>query len=214
MKLKLSQLFVASAAAVSFSVIAAGQQQDRQAEQPGTPSTGASASQQQSGAAAGATQPGASEQRDSAAAGGATQQPGAATGDTQQPGAAAGASQQPSAAAGATQPMGQQHDQQTIRKVQEKLSEKGHQVQVDGMMGPETQQALREFQKKEGIQETGQLDQQTLSALGVEETGAAAGAGAPASGAPASGAPASDAPASGATTPGAAQQPGQTEKKY
>jgi peptidoglycan hydrolase-like protein with peptidoglycan-binding domain len=205
MKLRLSQLFIASAAAVSFSVIAAGQQQDRQAQaqQPGTPSTGASASQQQPGAAAGASQPGASEKRDSAAGGA-----------TQQPGAAAGASQQPSAAAGASQPMGQQHDQQTIRKVQEKLSEKGHQVQVDGMMGPETQQALREFQKKEGIQETGQLDQQTLSALGVEETGAAAGAGAPASGAPASGAPASDAPASGATTPGAAQQPGQTEKKY
>jgi peptidoglycan hydrolase-like protein with peptidoglycan-binding domain len=194
MKLRLSQLFIASAAAVSFSVIAAGQQQDRQAQaqQPGTPSTGATASQQQSGAAAGATQPGASEKRDSAAG---------------------GATQQPSAAAGASQPMGQQHDQQTIRKVQEKLTEKGHKVQVDGMMGPETQQALREFQKKEGIQESGQLDKQTLSALGVEETGAAAGAGAPASGAP----------ASGATTPGAqsdrapgqtGQQPGQTQKKY
>ncbi|HVL36531.1 MAG TPA: hypothetical protein VM489_12750, partial [Burkholderiales bacterium] len=69
MKLKLSQLFVASAAAVSFSVIAAGQQ-DRQAQQ------------QQPGAAAGATQPGMTQQQPGAAAG-ATQQPGTGLGTDQ-----------------------------------------------------------------------------------------------------------------------------------
>lgn len=56
-----------------------------------------------------------------------------------------------------------------VRKVQEALKDKGHDPgQADGIMGPRTQQALRAFQKEQGIQATGQLDQKTASALGVE----------------------------------------------
>jgi peptidoglycan hydrolase-like protein with peptidoglycan-binding domain len=40
-------------------------------------------------------------------------------------------------------------------------------------MGPETQKALKEFQTSKGINASGQLDQQTLAALGV--SGSAAG---------------------------------------
>lgn len=62
-----------------------------------------------------------------------------------------------------------QYDQQTIRQVQQQLSQKGHDVSVDGQLGPQTQQALKKFQKDEGLQASGQLDQQTLTALGIDE---------------------------------------------
>jgi peptidoglycan hydrolase-like protein with peptidoglycan-binding domain len=48
-------------------------------------------------------------------------------------------------------------------------------VKVDGIMGPETQKALKDFQSSKGMNASGQLDQQTLSALGV--SGSAAGGG-------------------------------------
>ena len=35
-------------------------------------------------------------------------------------------------------------------------------------MGTKTRNALRDFQKKEGIKDTGHLDQDTMSKLGVE----------------------------------------------
>lgn len=54
-----------------------------------------------------------------------------------------------------------------VRQVQEELAERGHQIDVDGIWGPKTQQALRDFQKEQGMQETGQLNQQTASALGL-----------------------------------------------
>ncbi len=63
-----------------------------------------------------------------------------------------------------------QNDPETIRQVQQQLSQKGHDVSADGMMGPKTQAALKKFQKQEGLQATGQLDQQTLTALGVGES--------------------------------------------
>jgi peptidoglycan hydrolase-like protein with peptidoglycan-binding domain len=53
-------------------------------------------------------------------------------------------------------------------------------VQADGIMGPKTQAALKEFQEKQGIQASGQLDQKTLAALGVSE-GASASTGSSAS---------------------------------
>jgi peptidoglycan hydrolase-like protein with peptidoglycan-binding domain len=60
-----------------------------------------------------------------------------------------------------------------IKQVQEKLSQAGHEVQADGIMGPKTQAALKEFQEQKGLQASGQLDQQTLAALGVSEGGSA-----------------------------------------
>ena len=48
---------------------------------------------------------------------------------------------------------------------------------VDGLMGPTTQAALRDFQSKEGLKATGGLDRDTMSKLGVEAKGAAADTG-------------------------------------
>ena len=59
-------------------------------------------------------------------------------------------------------------DASRIRRVQEALKSEGHDPgPVDGVMGPKTKEALREFQKQENLQETGRLDQDTMSKLGV-----------------------------------------------
>ncbi len=66
-----------------------------------------------------------------------------------------------------------------IRQAQEKLSAAGHDVgRADGIMGARTKQGLKAFQQSKGIEVTGQLDQRTLAALGVERaaTGATSGA--------------------------------------
>ena len=57
----------------------------------------------------------------------------------------------------------------TIRQVQQQLSKNGHDVTVDGKMGPQTQAALKDFQQKQGLQPSGQLDAQTLAAFGMGE---------------------------------------------
>ena len=60
-----------------------------------------------------------------------------------------------------------------VRAVQEALKDRGmYDGAVDGIMGPKTQAGLRAFQKKENLQETGRLDQQTMGRLGVQNTGA------------------------------------------
>ena len=65
-------------------------------------------------------------------------------------------------------PSTQAQNSQTVRDVQQALKQKGFEVgAVDGQMGPETQSALREFQQSQGLPQSGNLDQQTLSALGV-----------------------------------------------
>jgi hypothetical protein len=51
----------------------------------------------------------------------------------------------------------------TIRQAQEQLRSAGYAA---------TPQGLREFQQAKGIEPSGQLDQQTLAALGVDETAA------------------------------------------
>jgi peptidoglycan hydrolase-like protein with peptidoglycan-binding domain len=62
---------------------------------------------------------------------------------------------------------------ETIRQVQQKLNERGFQAgEVDGQMGPKTQSALREFQQATGLPATGQLDQQTLTQLGIDHQAA------------------------------------------
>jgi len=67
-------------------------------------------------------------------------------------------------------------EESTIRQAQEKLSSKGHDVQADGVLGPKTQAALKEFQQQEGIQASGRLNEETLAALGVDEGSAGTGA--------------------------------------
>lgn len=60
-------------------------------------------------------------------------------------------------------------DADTVREVQQTLRDRGFRVGVDGIMGPQTQTVLRQFQKAENLEPTGQLNRQTLVALGVEE---------------------------------------------
>lgn len=65
-----------------------------------------------------------------------------------------------------------------VKEIQEALKDKGNDPgQIDGIMGPKTQQALRAFQKSENLQVTGRVDEKTASALGVdvEKAGSSAG---------------------------------------
>lgn len=56
-----------------------------------------------------------------------------------------------------------------VRDVQERLKEKGYRVgAIDGIWGPQTQQALSAFQKDQQLSQVGPLDEQTMVALGVE----------------------------------------------
>jgi peptidoglycan hydrolase-like protein with peptidoglycan-binding domain len=55
-----------------------------------------------------------------------------------------------------------------IRSVQQALNDKGFNAgAVDGIMGPHTRQALKQFQQAQHLRQTGRPDQQTLAALGV-----------------------------------------------
>lgn len=80
-------------------------------------------------------------------------------------------------AAGGTQG-GPSADQETVRKVQQTLQSEGMQVgQVDGMMGPETESALRQYQQKHNLQPTGKIDSATLSAMKISSSGASGATG-------------------------------------
>lgn len=82
-----------------------------------------------------------------------------------QSGGAAIDQQQSAAPSGA----GMQADEATVREIQQKLRDRGYDVgEVDGIMGDNTRQALTRFQQDQGIQATGQLDQQTMAALEVQ----------------------------------------------
>jgi hypothetical protein len=64
-----------------------------------------------------------------------------------------------------------------IRQVQIVLKEKGFDVEVDGVLGPRTTRALTTFQRQQGFQVTGRIDNQTVTALGLSNmTGAQGGA--------------------------------------
>lgn len=55
-----------------------------------------------------------------------------------------------------------------VRRVQEALKSEGHDPgPIDGVMGPRTQAALRQYQREENLKETGRLDQDTMNKLGV-----------------------------------------------
>jgi peptidoglycan hydrolase-like protein with peptidoglycan-binding domain len=58
-----------------------------------------------------------------------------------------------------------------IRQVQLMLNQKGFNIgEPDGVMGPRTKEALMAFQRREGFQASGQIDQQTMAALGMSGT--------------------------------------------
>jgi|SRR5579884_271762 len=62
----------------------------------------------------------------------------------------------------------QQLSKNEIREVQSALNKNGDKVgRVDGRWGPRTSSAVRKFQESKNIQANGQLDQQTLSDLGL-----------------------------------------------
>ena len=55
---------------------------------------------------------------------------------------------------------------ENIRQAQEALQDQGlYKGQVDGKWGPQTKQAVQQFQKQKGLKQTAQLDQQTLTDL-------------------------------------------------
>jgi len=60
-----------------------------------------------------------------------------------------------------------------IKQVQQQLKGAGlYRGSVDGAMGPETKQAVSQFQQQNGLDQTGVVDQQTLSALSTSQSGA------------------------------------------
>ena len=64
-----------------------------------------------------------------------------------------------------------------VKQAQEKLSAAGHDAgEPDGIMGPKTQSALKEFQNSKGLQASGELDQKTMAALGMSGGSSSAGA--------------------------------------
>lgn len=62
----------------------------------------------------------------------------------------------------------QHMSQSEVKQIQGKLKQQGYDVgTVDGRLGKNTEQALRQFQEDKGIQATGRPDKQTLAALNV-----------------------------------------------
>ena len=62
--------------------------------------------------------------------------------------------------------------QSDIRSLQQALRDKGFDPgPIDGMMGPQTRQALQSFQRSNNITASGQLDNETSQQLGLQRSG-------------------------------------------
>jgi len=59
------------------------------------------------------------------------------------------------------------HGDDSVRRMQQALNSHGYSLAVDGVRGPATESALRDFQAKQGLAATGQLDSETMSRLGI-----------------------------------------------
>jgi peptidoglycan hydrolase-like protein with peptidoglycan-binding domain len=115
-------------------------------------------------------------------------------------------------------------NREQVKAVQQALKDKGHDPgDVDGVMGPKTRGALKDFQKKEGMKDTGRIDQETMTKLGVEAktsaTSPAPGSVSPSTSSP-SASPSSTSPSatpspspSGSGATDTKTPPGTTEKK-
>jgi hypothetical protein len=63
-----------------------------------------------------------------------------------------------------------------VKEVQEALKGNGFDPgTADGVIGPKTNQAIRDFQKSKNLQATGRIDERTASALGVGDMSGAGG---------------------------------------
>ncbi|HEY2989649.1 MAG TPA: peptidoglycan-binding domain-containing protein [Candidatus Binatia bacterium] len=71
-----------------------------------------------------------------------------------------------------------------IKKLQQALKDRGQDPgPINGVMGPKTQEALKAFQRQQGVNATGTLDLQTRSALGLGTASSPSGkSGSPAEG--------------------------------
>lgn len=58
-----------------------------------------------------------------------------------------------------------------ISNLQAALKQRGYDVRTDGIWGPNTHQALTEFQNEQGIQGDGQINTETLAALELDQQG-------------------------------------------
>ena len=57
-----------------------------------------------------------------------------------------------------------------IRKAQEALHKQGHNPgSIDGIMGPQTRKAIRDFQSANGLKQTGDLDAETAKKLAISD---------------------------------------------
>ena len=92
-----------------------------------------------------------------------------------------------------------------VAAMQQKLNDQGFSAgQVDGFWGPNTSAALKRYQAKNSLQQTGQLDPRTLAALGI----ASAVAASPVTLAQAAPAPAQSAPIPAPAAPVVTTSPG------
>jgi len=90
---------------------------------------------------------------------------------------------------------GMSGDSEQVKAVQQALKDQGHDPgDIDGVMGPKTQAALRDYQQKQGLKASGRLDAETTAKLGVDAKTSAA----PSSTSPAA-SPSTSAPASSDT---------------
>lgn len=70
-----------------------------------------------------------------------------------------------------------------VRELQQALQAKGHNVgPIDGIMGPQTQSALRDYQRAQGYDATGRFDDRTRAGLGVNPSASGMSPGTPPSG--------------------------------
>lgn len=105
---------------------------------------------------------------------------------------------------------------ETVKKVQEALTAAGYDPgPADGKLGQKTSQALKKAQTDKSLSATGQLDSQTLTALGVSEGGSASTAtGSSSSGSGASGSSpssSSSAPSGSTSAPGSSSSSGSSD---
>ncbi|MDZ4339908.1 MAG: peptidoglycan-binding domain-containing protein [candidate division NC10 bacterium] len=63
------------------------------------------------------------------------------------------------------------HNREQVERAQQALREKGQDPgPIDGIMGPRTKAALKDFQRAQGLLETGRLDADTMTKLGAKAT--------------------------------------------
>ncbi|MCB9091983.1 MAG: peptidoglycan-binding protein [Halobacteriovoraceae bacterium] len=79
---------------------------------------------------------------------------------------------QPSSSMTETQKWQHSFTRSDIMVIQETLAERGfYEDRVDGIIGPKTKTAIREFQTLNDIKSTGVLDRETLNALNLDQLG-------------------------------------------